>query len=295
MLVQRSGPPPFERAVQDISHAARTLWRNPGFAASAAVILAVGITASTGLFAVLDAMVLRPLPYAGAERLARVQLLTTSGSARAGTVTAEEFLAVRRASTLDEAYVKDSFTKTLGGAAFPESVWTEYYTGNALLLLGVRPLIGRVFAEADAPVDSQPQRVALLSSQFWQRHFAGQSTAIGQTLRLDGESFTVIGVMPPEFAMDLTDVVLPLSMTFDPKERWPVTVRVKAGVSLIAAEAELQQLYQRFAGTRPDDFPSRRSIFPWGAIPLGRSASRCSSGCDRKSPRSRLSSARRSA
>jgi hypothetical protein len=80
-------------------------------------------------------------------------------------------------------------------------------------------------------------------------------TAIGQTLRLDGESFTVIGVMPPEFAMDLTDVVLPLSMTFDPKERWPVTVRVKAGVSLIAAEAELQQLYQRFAGTRPDDFP----------------------------------------
>ena len=255
MLVQRSGPPPFERAVQDISHAARTLWRNPGFAASAAVILAVGITASTGLFAVLDAMVLRPLPYAGAERLARVQLLTTSGSARAGTVTAEEFLALRRASTLDEAYVKDSFTKTLGGAEFPESVWTEYYTGNALPLLGVRPLIGRVFAEADAPVGSQPQRVALLSSQFWQRHFAGQSTAIGQTLRLDGESFTVIGVMPPEFAMDLTDVVLPLSMTFDPKERWPVTVRVKAGVSLIAAEAELQQLYQRFAGTRPDDFP----------------------------------------
>ena len=54
MLVQRSGPPLFERAVQDISHAARTLWRNPGFAASAAVILAVGITASTGLFAVLS-------------------------------------------------------------------------------------------------------------------------------------------------------------------------------------------------------------------------------------------------
>ena len=66
--------------------------------------------------------------------------------------------------------------RLLRGDAFPESVWTEYYTGNALPLLGVRPLIGRVFEEADAPVGSQPQHVAVLSSQFWQRHRQAFST-----------------------------------------------------------------------------------------------------------------------
>src|SRR5436190_292688 len=84
------------------------------------------------------------------------------------------FRAVRQASTLDAAYICDSFTKTLGGSEFPESVWTEYYTGNALSLLGVQPVIGRVFTEADAPIGPDPQRVAVLTYRFWQRRFAGQ-------------------------------------------------------------------------------------------------------------------------
>src|SRR6185503_18598648 len=107
---------------QDLHYVARNLWRNRGFAASAVLILAIGIAASTGLFTVLDAVVLHPLPYAGAERLARVQLLPPSGPARPASVTSDEFLALRAASTLDAAYIRESFTKTLGGSAFPESV-----------------------------------------------------------------------------------------------------------------------------------------------------------------------------
>ncbi len=242
--------------LQDICHAARTLWGNRGFAASAVVMLTVGIAASTGLFAVLDALVLHPLPYADVERLARVQLVASVGRPRPAAVTTGEFLTLRRASTLDAVYATDSFTKTLDGAEFPESVSAAYYTGNALSLLGVRPLLGRVFTEADAPIGSPPQRVALLSQQFWQRHFAGQPTVIGQSLRLTGEPFTVIGVMPSEFVGDLTDIILPLAMTSDPKERWAVTVRVKADASFTAAEAELQQMYQRFAEVRPNEFSS---------------------------------------
>lgn len=240
--------------LQDIRHAARTLWGNRGFAASAIVILTVGMTASTGLFAVVDVLVLHPLPYEGADRLARVQLVTSSGRPRRAPVTTAEFLALRRASTLDAVYATDAFTKTLEGGEFPESVTAAFYTGNALSALGIRPLIGRVFTEADAPIGVPPQRVAVLSRQFWQRHFAGQPAAIGQTLRLTGEPFTVIGVVPSESVRDVTDIILPLAMTFDPKERWPVTVRVKAGASLTTAEAELQQMYQRFADTRPGDF-----------------------------------------
>jgi hypothetical protein len=185
----------------DLRDAARNLRRHRGFAASAIAILAIGIAASTGLFAVVDAVVLHPLPYAGADRLARVQLLPPSGPVGQASMTADEFRALRQASTVDGAYLRDSFTKTLGGSAFPESVWTETYTGNALTLLGVQPVIGRVFTEADAPIGPDPQRVAVLTYRFWQRRFAGQPNAIGQTLQLNGQPFTVIGVIPAEYSL----------------------------------------------------------------------------------------------
>src|ERR1051325_52894 len=101
--------------------ASRSLRRHRGFAASAVLILAIGIAASTGLFAVIDAVVLHPLPFAGAERIARVRLLPASGPPRPAMVTADEFLALRHASTLDGAYIRDSFTKTLAGTPFPAS------------------------------------------------------------------------------------------------------------------------------------------------------------------------------
>ena len=239
--------------MQDLRYAARNLWRNRLFTVSAVLILAVGIAASTGLFAVVDAIVLHPLPYTGAERIARVRLLPPSGEPRPAVVTADEFRTLRGAATLDSVYIRDSFTKTLGGTSFPESVWTEYYTGDALPMLGVQPLIGRVFTEADAPLGKEPQRVAVLTHRFWQRHFAGQSSAIGQTLRLDNEPFTVIGVIPAEYALDLTDVILPLRMSRDAAATWPVLVRVREGLSMVAAESELQQAYEQFARTKRCD------------------------------------------
>ena len=247
--------PVVEMIAQDLRYAVRTFRRNPGFAISAVLMLAVGIAASTGLFAVVDAVVLRPFPYAGADRIARVRLLPPSGLPQAAAVTAGEFRLLQQASTLDGAYIKDSFTQTLTGAEFPESVWTEYYTGNALPLLGVQPAIGRVFTEAEAPVGAQPRSVAVLTHRFWQRHFAGQASAIGQVLRLNGEPFTVIGILPPAFSTDVTDIVLPLPMTFDPAATWPALVRVRPGVPLATAEAELQQLYRRFAAGRPNAWP----------------------------------------
>jgi predicted permease len=241
--------------MHDLQYAARNLWRNRGFASSAILILAIGIAASTGLFAVIDALVLHPLPYAGADRIVLVRLVPSSGRPRPATVNADEFRAVERASTSDGAYIRESFTKTLAGTSFPESVWTEYYTGNAPTMLGFQPIAGRVFTEAEAPLGPDPQRVAMLTYDFWQRRFGGQRDAIGQTLRLDGESFTVIGVLPREYAMDLTDIVMPLRMPADASATWPVQVRLKPDVSMTAAQAELQQLYQQFAASRPAAYP----------------------------------------
>src|SRR5580704_4471268 len=212
---------------QDFRFAARMLWRNRGFAASAMLILALGIAATTGLFAVIDAVVLHPLPYAGADRIADARLATPSGQSKAAMVSADQFRALRTASdlpasSLDGAYIHGIFTRTLGGTSFPESVWIEEFSGNALSMLGVQPLLGRVFSEADAPIGSEPQRVAVLTYQYWQRRFAGQPDAIGQTLRLDGEPFTVIGVIPRDYTAGLTDIVVPLlPLTSD--TTWPVT------------------------------------------------------------------------
>jgi predicted permease len=213
----------------DLRDAARNMRRNRGFAASAIAILAIGIAASTGVFAVVDAVVLHPLPYAGADRLARVQLLPTSGPVRPASVTADEFRALRQASTLDGAYIRESFTNTLGGSAFPESVWTESYTGNALSLLGMQPVIGRVFTEADAPIGPDPQ--------------------------LNSEPFTVIGVIPAEYSLDLTDAILPLPMNAANGVTWPALVRVRTGASIAAAEAELQTLFEQFARSRENALP----------------------------------------
>jgi predicted permease len=239
---------------QDFRVAARMLWCNRGFAASAMLILSLGIAASTGLFAVIDAVVLHPLPYAGADRIARVRLVTPSGQPQAAMVSADQFRALRTASTLDGAYIHGSFTRTLSGPSFPESVWIEEFSGNALSMLGVQPLLGRVFSEADAPIGSEPQRVVVLTYQYWQRRFAGQPDAIGQTLRLDGKPFTVIGVIPRNYTTDLTDIVLPL-LPLASDATWPVTVRLKPGVSMAQAEAELQIVYEQFKRTRPAAYP----------------------------------------
>jgi len=246
--------------IQDFRFAARMLRRNRGFAASAILILALGIAASTGLFAVIDAVVLHPLPYAGADRIARVRLVTPSGQPQAAMATAGQFRALRTAATLqtsslDGAYIQDSFTKTLSGTPFPESVWTEDFSGNALSMLGVQPLIGRVFSEADAPIGSEAQHVAVLTYPFWLRRFFGQPDAIGQTLRLNGEPFTIIGVIPREYSTDITDIVVPLRMPLASDATWPITVRVKPGSSMARAEAELQQVYEQFARTRPASYP----------------------------------------
>jgi predicted permease len=245
--------PLVEAVAQDLRYATRVLRRNPGFAIAAVLMLAVGIAASTGLFAVVDALVLRPFPYAGAERIANIRVVPPSGRPRPERLTPREFDTLRHASTIDDAYIVDGFTMTITGTEFPESVSYRYFSGNALLLLGAQPVLGRVFTEADAPVGKAPQPVVVLTYRFWQSHFAGQSSAIGQVLRLNGEPFTVIGVLPAAFSEAGTDIVLPLP--WDAITTWPPLVRVRAGVPLATAEAQLQQLYTRFAAERPNAWP----------------------------------------
>src|SRR5437879_13389101 len=144
---------------------------------------------------------------------------------------------------------------TLTGQDLPEVVPTQYLSANGLSVLGVPPLLGRVFNESDGPAGEPPQRVVVLTYRCWQRHFGGRPEAVGQTLYLNRERYTVIGVLPRQYFYTGPEIVVPLHLTFDPNFVWGVQARLKRGVSPRMAERRLQPLFDQFAKEAPQRLP----------------------------------------
>src|SRR2546430_10727981 len=163
----------------DLRYALRIFRRSPGFAATAVVSLAVGIAAATGLFSIVNAALLNPFPFADINRIVRLDMID-KGKPRGLGVTARQLVALQHSDVLDDAFVSNTWEMTLTGQDLPEAVRTQYFSANALNVLGVPPLLGRVFNEADGPAGEQPQRVVVLTYRFWQRHFGGEAWGRGE-------------------------------------------------------------------------------------------------------------------
>src|SRR3954464_7234196 len=163
----------------DLRYALRSFRRSPGVAAAAVVSLAVGIAAATGLFSVVNAALLHPFPFADINRIVRLDTID-KGKPRGLSVTARQLVALQHSDVLDDAFVSNTWEMTLTGQDLPEAVRTQYFSANALNVLGVPPLLGRVFNESDGRAGEQPQRVVVLTYRFWQRHFGGRPDARGQ-------------------------------------------------------------------------------------------------------------------
>src|SRR6266542_4000316 len=234
-LMERRTMPLAEDVARDVRHAARGLWRSPGFSLTVIVSLAVGIAAATGLFSLVNAALLNPFPFADINRIVRLDMID-NGKPRGLFVTARQLVALQHSEVLDGAFASNTWEMTLTGQDLPEAVRTQYFSANGLNVLGVPPLLGRVFNEADGPAAEQPQRVVVLTYRFWQRHFGGRPEAVGQTLYLNRERYTVIGVL----------------------------ARLKRGVTPRMAEQRLQPLFDQFAKEAPQRFPK-------GVRPLVRS------------------------
>ena len=131
----------------------------------------------------------------------------------------------------------------------------QHLSANGLDVLGVPPLLGRVFHQADGPPGEQAQRVVVLTYRFWQRHFGGRPEAVGQTLFLNREPYTVIGVLPRQYFFTGPEVLVPLDLTFDTNFAWGVQARLKRGVTPRMAEQRLQPLFDQFAKEAPQRFP----------------------------------------
>jgi len=186
----------LETLCADVRYGVRMLRKNPGFAAITILTLALGIGASTAVFTLADAVVLRPLPYRSPEQLVWITEETSTGESTG--VSWPNFQDWKRLNTVfsSMAGFRDA-RMSFAGETFPEPISGRYVTAGYFDLIGVAPLMGRTFQPGENEVGGP--EVAILSYEFWQERFGGSSGILGQTIKFDGKSFAIVGVMPRGF------------------------------------------------------------------------------------------------
>lgn len=240
---------------QDLSFALRQCRTKPGFTTAAVLTLALGLGATTAIFSVVHAVVLKPYTYADPDRLL---LASTMFRGNRGSWTSGAYDYFRqRLTTVDQFAASGLGSFNLADEGAPERVVGRRVTANFFPLFGIPPAHGRTFtAEEDRPGTN---RVVVLSDQLWNRRFGGDPAIVGRSIRLSGEAHDVIGIMPPSFDQigDATDLWVPAAFTaaqlvlFD-EFSYEAYARQKAGVSLRQVEDEFTRVAQALAQDHPD-------------------------------------------
>jgi len=240
----------LEQLGQDVRYGVRVLLRDRGFTIVTILILALGIGASTALFSAINGILLRPLPYRQPDRLvAAWESSPNKLSARAGTSASAFTVWAERSRTFDGFAAYRSWGFDLTGAADPERIRGARVSGNLFSLLGAPPLLGRTLV----PEDGLPgrQQVVLLSEELWQRRFGTDARILGTSLVLDGDSYTVVGVLPAGFTLPEAELWVPLTFApyeIDQRGDRPLSVigRLKPGTDITAAREEMQAIARAF-------------------------------------------------
>ena len=250
--------------VRDFRYAARTLRHSPGFASVVVLTLGLGIGANTAFFSVVNAVLIRPLGYAGADRLVSVHEAFPKASIDRLPFSAldfDDFRSYQQSFESVAAYRNVAFEVSGGG--LPERITGAKVSAGLFGALGVGPIIGRTFSTLE---DRPGVNVAVLSWELWQRRYGSSPSIAGQTIQLDRQAYTVIGIMPagfvfprrgPRFNGEPADIWVPIAFT--ERERMErgslhgnsVIGRLKADVSFQAAQAELDVLTPRIEANYP--------------------------------------------
>ncbi len=244
---------------QDLRYGARMLMKQPGFTLIAVLTLALGIGATTAIFSVVNAALLKPLPFSEPNKLVWVMGTNSAGS-NSTPLSPLDFLDYRQQnSSLDHlaAYIAMPVSYNLTGSGEPERLAGQVVTTDYFDTLGVKPALGRAFL----PTEEEPgnMHVALLSHGLWQRRFGGEASVINRAVTLDGKSYTVIGVLPPHFRLTAeADLWVPMSFSAFPEMRQRkghflrVIGKLKDGVTLAQAQADLQMIGRRLEAQYPE-------------------------------------------
>jgi putative ABC transport system permease protein len=258
---------PMQNLFRDLRHSLRSLTRTPGLTATILLTVGLGIGATTVISGVIHAVLLQPLPYTDSTELVRIY---TDSPPHRWNFSVADYLALKEQQTsfsLVAAYQNQVMTFNRGEVA--ERVDGKLVTWSYFPLLGLTPLQGRLFVESDDVPGAEP--TVVVSHSFWSRFLGGDPASVGQTIRLDGTSYTLIGVLPP------TAGPLEQSKDFYAPARWapperkgPFFIkalgRLKPGIDRAAATAELQAIDRRLFPVWKASYQDEKAT--WGIVDL---------------------------
>jgi putative ABC transport system permease protein len=243
----------METLWRDVRYALRTLRKSPGFTVTSIATLALAIGANTAMFSVLNAVLLRPLPYRSPDQLAMLWTEDPTQNLREGRSAlwdVEQWQSQSQSFT--DMATFDSVSTVLTGADGVEQIVGASISPNLLPLLGVRPVLGRSFSTEEA---EQRQRLVLISHRFWQARFGGSHDALGATLVLNGFPTQIIGILPADFQIARFDADVWEPHTTHRSVRggqtWFVIGRLRPGVTFEQAQAEMSAVARRLNDQLP--------------------------------------------
>lgn len=265
----------METLLHDFRYAIRSLLKSPGFTTAAVLTLALGIGANSAIFSVIEAVMLRALPYHDSSRLV---LVTDAGNSENGGFLYKDFAGFKAQSRSFEdlaIYFRDSgySRATLKVGNEPQQVQGAWVTANLFPMLGIGPEIGRVFTHQE---EARQERLVVLSHRLWRQRFAGSRDVLGKTITVNGSPFLVVGVMPQVFQFPASDQMFWAPITtnpywndpgltthIDPRhsagfyQRWQVIGRLRNGLTLQGAQLDTDIILQQLAQHDPDAFRVR--------------------------------------
>ncbi len=266
---------------EDLRQAWRALAAAPGVAIAAILSLALGIGANTAIFSVASPLLLRPLPYADPERLVILWNRSPGLGITEDWFSTAQYFDIRGSGTFADVALAIGGNDNLTGGGVPERIGTIRVSSNLLPMLGVRPLLGRLFTPEEDRAGAAG--TALLAYGTWQRRYGGQPSAVGQSLIVNGVSFRIVGVLPPGFTLprdvlptlggaEQAELLLPLPLgpdapTIRTREDYNVIARLPAGVTVAAAQARLDALTARLRRDHPAVYPANGGL-TFGVVPL---------------------------
>ncbi|HEY8410325.1 MAG TPA: ABC transporter permease [Pyrinomonadaceae bacterium] len=249
----------METLLKDLRYGVRGLWKRPGFTVVAVLTLALGIGANTAIFSVVNAVLLRPLQFRDPERLVMIwEDAAFVGFPRNTPAPANYVDWKNQTQSFEDVAATHELTFNLTGDRDPERVAAYGVTANFFPLFGVSPALGRGFT----PEDDRPgaHKVAVLSQGLWQTRYGGDSQIINRDIQLDGEKYTVIGVMPAGFQFFESDVRLWVPLALDAEDLasrgnhyLKVVARLKPGVTVNQAQADVSAVMTRISKDHPDE------------------------------------------
>ncbi len=251
----------FDRLMQDLQFGVRMITKSPGFAAVAILTMALGIGANSALFSVVNGVLLNPLPYPQPEQL--VTLHESKPNFEAGSISFLNFRDWRKENTTFSMMgISRGYSFSLTGAGEPEQVPAQLVSTDFLPMLGVKPVIGRLFEEGEDEFGAGP--IVIISAGFWNRKFGSARDVLGKGLTLDGRSYSIVGVVPANFNLQIglfraSELYVPIGQWTNPALHIRMAGlsihgigRLKPGVMIQQARSDMARVTAHLAEAYPD-------------------------------------------